>query len=444
MNRQSIENYWKYYGWEAILALLMSFTMIITFAQGYYIPDRAADNIPMALLFSAGVLIYCFIGNYNKRTMIIFSILFLFIVAGLLLSLRARGEDIVDKEGSSTSIYIYYIAAVIIPALVFLLSRARPGLAVLFLAGVYVYALNAFLEFETKNWCLIIYLLSAIVMYLMRQYRIMIIRNSTVEPEFGQFAASTGGTVILSILISLIIFTGIIRPLAPPTMDLKVIAKYMSYQILEMIGVAEQYQLPDQRTESNEHNDEQKETNQKEETEEKTNDDTLASEGNELNRPDTGSNEDKEDLRSVSWTRNKLILAVMIIIAVIASVASAFILKLLRRKKHMERLRRGDAKKQVIETYRFCLEKFAKLGFPRPDQYTELEYADSCYDRLAPYLKGSVDLDEMTDIFMDARYEGREIPDETADRFAEIYPAILSNYLRLHGRLRYMLKFFIL
>ena len=91
----------------------------------------------------------------------------------------------------------------------------------------------------------------------------------------------------------------------------------------------------------------------------------------------------------------------------------------------MERLRMGDPRQQVIETYRFCLGKFAKLGFPRPDQYTELEYADSCYDRLSPYLKGSVDLDEMTDIFMDARYEGREIPEETADRFAEIYPSIL-------------------
>ena len=444
MNRQSITNYLKYYGWEAVLALLMSFTMIITFAQGYYIPDSAADNIPLALFFSSVVLIYCFTGNYNKRTMILFSILFVFIVAGLFLALRAKGEDIVDKEGSPTSIYIYYIAAVIIPALVFLLSRARPGLAVLFVAGVYIYALNAFLQFETKSWCLIIFLLSAIVMYLMRQYRIMIIRNSTVEPEFGQFAFSTGGTVILSIVLALTLFLGVIRPLAPPTMDLKLIARYLSYQILEMIGVAEQYQLPDQETKSNEHNDEQKETDQKEETEEKTNDDTLASEGNELDRPDTGSSEDKEDLRSVSWVRSKLILAVIIIAAVIAAIVSAFILKLRRRKKHMERLRMGDPRQQVIETYRFCLGKFAKLGFPRPDQYTELEYADSCYDRLSPYLKGSVDLDEMTDIFMDARYEGREIPEETADRFAEIYPSILRNYQRLHGRLRYMLRFFIL
>lgn len=119
-------------------------------------------------------------------------------------------------------------------------------------------------------------------------------------------------------------------------------------------------------------------------------------------------------------------------------------MKLRSRKKQMERLQMGDARQQVVDTYRFCLEKFAKLGFPRPDHYTELEYADSCYDRLSPYLRGSVDLDEMTDLFIDARYEGRRISEEDAERFAGIYPAMLRNYRRLHGSFRYALRFFFL
>lgn len=444
MNRQAIANYWKYYGWEALLALLMSFTAIITFAQGFYIPDSAADNILLALVFSVGVLLYCFSGNYNKRTMIVFSVLFVVIIAVLFLALHAGGKDIVDTKDSATSIYIYYIAALIIPTVVFLLSRTRLGLAVLFLAGIYLYALNAFLKFETKPWCLIIFIHAAIVMYLMRQYRIMILKNNTSEPAFGQFAGSTAGTVVLAIMLGTLLFFGLIRPLAPPVMDLKLIAKYLSYQILEMIGVTEQYQQPDQNSESNLNNDQQQETSEKEETDEKSNEETQAEEGDELERPDTGANEDKEALRSVSWEHSRLLLAILITLAVVAAIVSAFLLKLWNRKKQMARLQLGDSRQQVIDTYRFCLEKFAKIGFPRPAQYTELEYADSCYDRLAPYLKGSVDLDEMTDLFIDARYEGRDIPEEEAERFAGIYPAFLRNYRHLHGNFRYLLRFFTL
>ena len=441
MNRQEISNYWKYYGWEALLALLISVTTLVTFAQGFYIPDSAADNVFLALLFSAGILLYCFTGYYNKRNMILFSILFVVIVAVLLAALHAGGKDIVDRQDSVTSIYIYYIAAAIIPAAVFLLSRTRIGLAVLFLGGIYIYALNAFLKFETKLWCLVVFILAAIVMFLMRQYRIMILKNMAAEPAFGQFAGTTAGTVAVAIMLSAALFFGVIRPLAPPAMDLKIIAKYLSYQILEMIGVTEQYQQPDQNSESNLNNDQQQETSEKEETEEKTNDETQAEDGDDLERPDTGANQDEEGLRAVSWIHSPLLLILLITAAVIAAIVSAFLLKLQRRKKQMARLLSGDPRQQVVDTYRFCLGKFEKLGFPRPDHYTELEYADSCYDRLSPYLRGSMDLDEMTDLFIDARYEGREIPEADAERFAGVYPSLLKNYRQLHGNLRYLLRF---
>ena len=444
MNRQSVVNYWKYYGWEALLTLLMSVTTIITFAQGFYIPDSAADSILLAVLFSAGVLVYCFSGNYNRQTMILFSILFVFIVVGMFLALRSKGTDIVDAKDSSTSIYIYYIAAIVIPALVFLLSRTRPGLAVLFLAGVYLYALNAFLNFETKPWCLVLFMLASIIMYLMRRYRIMIIRSRTKEPAFGQFAGSTAGTVIVSVLLGTALFFGVIRPLAPPTMDLRVIAKYLSYQILEMIGVTQQYQQPDLNSESDMNNDQQKDTSQKEETEEKTDEETQAEEGNDLERLDTGSNRDKEQRRAVSWEHSPVLLAALIAAGIILAIVSAFLLKLLRRKKQMERLQLGDARQQIVDTYRFCLGRFEKIGLSRPAQYTELEYADSCSDRLAPYLEDTVSLEEMTDLFLEARYKGIPVSEEDAARFAEIYPAFLRNYRRLHGNLRYAARFFVL
>ena len=442
MNMNAVKNYWKYYAWEALPALLMSFTLIITFAQGFYIPESAANNIPLALVFSACVLAYCFAGNYNKRTMLIFSVLYVVITALLLLLMRAGGIDIVDESGSDTSIYIYYIAAFLIPAIVFVLTRTRPGTAVLFLAGIYLYGLNAFLKFDTKPWCLVIFVVSAIILYLLRQYRIMAIKNRTVDPEFTNFAKSTAATVLAGLLIGILIFVAVIRPLAPPTADLKLIEKYMSYQVLEMIGITQQYKTPDQNSQSNNTNEQQQNTNQQEQNDEQTNDDTQATEGNELERPDSGASQDETPLSSISFEKRLLFLIIMIIVLAVAAAVSAFLIRRYMRKRKMKELGTGTYKDQVINTYRYLLTRFAKIGFKRPDHYTEIEYADSCYKRLGPYLRGAADIDEITDMYLEARYTKDDVPAESASKISGVYPALLENYKRLHGKLRYLLKYF--
>lgn len=442
MNLMDIKNYFRYYGWEILLTMVLSVTLLLTFAQGFYIPDRAADSVPLAAAVSAGVLVYCFTGNYNRRMMIGFAVLFVVAAAILAGMLRVGGTDIVDREGSGTAIYIYYIAALLIPAAVFVLSRWRIGIAVLFLAGIYMYGLMDFLHFETRPWCLVLFVTGCVVLFLLRQYRLMVMKNSTVNPAFAPFTLSTAATAAVSILLALVLFFGIIRPLDPPTMDLKLITKYLSYEILEMLGITNQYQIPNEDLMTDQQNQDQKETSEKEQTEEQDNQETDTTDGDQLQKAEKGADEDPDPATAIRYGVNWKLLVLVLIALVIASIVGAFVLRRLQRKKKIESLQQGSTRRQVVETWRFLMECFRKLGFPCPDSYTEREYAEVAGERLQVYTRNSMNLDEMTELFLKARYSPDPVSEEEAERMAQVYPAILENYEKLWGKLRFLLHYF--
>ena len=441
-----MKSFWNYHGWEGLLCLLSSVPLVLSFSQGFYIPDRVADSVPIAALVCAATLLYCFLGSYDRVTILCFSLGFAAIAAVFFLWMRHAGIDIVDAEGSATAVYIYYIAAPLIAAITFLLSRSRLGIVALLLIGSCLHAVLVFLHFEIQAWYVALFVLGTVALFLLRQYRVNALRSSTVTPKFGRYFGVSAAVGLAGLLLALGFWAAVIRPLAPPVLDLKLLTKYMSYDILDMVGIAKQYPIPDDLfTDTRETEQDLSVNDQDTETEEgpPVEQDPLETDSGE-SLPDTGANDTPLPLDSVSYDRDLTgWLAAVIILIVLLLVSVPFVRKYLRRRR-LSKLTRGEPREQVIGLYRFYLKKFSRIGCPRAPAQTEQEYAAQYETRLTPFLEGGLSLGHMTGLYLDARYGGLPVSEEDCAAFAEVYMIFLRNYRSLTGPIRYLIKFFVL
>jgi hypothetical protein len=232
--------------------------------------------------------------------------------------------------------------------------------------------------------------------------------------------------------------------LNPPTLDVELLTRYMRYDVLELVGIAQQYPVPDDwdtdgsqgdTIQAGETNDTQDDT--PEEADSQENGPAVPEE----NQPDPS---DTKDLASVSYDQDLAgLLAVALVLAFLALLSVPFVRRWLRRRR-LARLRQGTPEEQVVALYRFYLEKFARLGCPRLPAQTEREYARRYSEQLSGYTQGGMSLERMTALYLDARYGGLPPADEECQALAELYPVFLKNCRMLMGRGRYLFKYFVL
>lgn len=443
-----MKQYIRYHGLEWLLCTLASAALLVYFAQGFYIPDKFADSVFLALAATGALLVLCYFGNYNRFTMVICSAVFALGFVLMFVFMRANGIDIVDEPESDTAVYIYVFAAVIIPLIVFLLSRSRVGSAALFLLGILLGAVIDYLGFDSKTWCAVAFAGAVVAMFLLRQYRRNALKGSTVSPSFGRFLLTAAITVAVAAALAGGLFVGVISPLNPPTAKLNLVTSYNRWDILERVGIAQAYKLPDDLLAEL---DEDKLQNSNEEGE--TPDDLLT----ELEAPEENSrlendrelelgnsSDNVKALTSVSYETNKTILVIIIAALLVLTIVLAPILKRRLRARQFRCISQMEPRAQTMELYRFYLKSFGKLGFARSPVQTELEYVGAFSDRLAPYTQGAIGIEQLTDTYLEARYGGRETSDEARKSLYGLYPKLLENYRKLSGRLKYILKYFAL
>ncbi len=440
-----MKSFWKYHGLEGILCLLAASALVINFAEGFYIPDWIRSGFYVSFLFCALTLLYCYLGSYNKGTMVAFVLGFLAIALVFFLYMRAAGIDIVDSEDSATAVYIYYICAPLIAGITFLLTRSRIGTAILFLLGIGVNACLTFLEFAVHTWCTVLFVAALMGLFLLRQYRRNALKSSTVAPKFTRFFSVSCLVSAVSVGLALLCWFAIVRPLNPPTMDIKLLTRYMSYEILDVVGIAEQYPIPDdllddqatdQEQTANEEEDEEDESLTSQPPEEQEGEDTAPLAGN--------SEDDTEELASVSYGSKMTALLALLIVLVAAILISIPVVRSRLRRRRIKKIMQGSPQEQMVELYRFYVSRFRYIGCPRGRQQTELEYLEQNGQRLNRYLGGQLDVEEMTERYLQARYGRVDPPDGLCQKYAGFYPAFLRLYRKNTGLARYLLNYFVL
>lgn len=440
-----MKQYWKNYVWEYLMCVVAASMLLLNAAQGFYIPDKLADNILLAVAACAVLMLFFFVGGYNKVSMVLVPVITGVFVVLCVLILRSKGVDIVDEEGSDTAFYIYWFAFAVICIAVYLCSRFRLGIAVLFLAGCCVSAILQFLEYQVFTWAGMVFAGSCIVLFLLRQYRAQALNSSTAQPNFRRFFQSGFLVVLVAALLSCGVFFAVIRPLAPPTVELKFLERYLAFNIIEHTGISDNYQIEDDEQYTDEKDDTLDNTEEIEEGETPiSQDEDTPDESEKQENDDARQPPGQVELSAVSYTVTPVLWVILWCILILLVLLLPPALRIWLRKHRMKRIAAMEPAAQIQSLYYFYLKKFRHLGWKKRSNETPLEFAARGGDALERYLSGTCGLDDLTNAFMEVRYGGGVPADSTCDACRAIYGVFLKNCKRQMGTVRYLSKFYVL
>lgn len=440
-----MKQYWKNYVWEYLMCVSAASMLLLNTAQGFYIPDQLAGNILLAVAVCAALMLLFFLGGYNKVSIVLVPAVTGVLAVLSFLFLRSRGVDIVDEEGSETAFYIYWFAFAIVCIAVYLCSRFRFGIVVLLLAGCCVSGILQFLEYQVFTWAGMIFAGSCIVLFLLRQYRAQALNSSTAAPNFRRFFQSGFFMVLVAAVLGCGVFFAVIRPLNPPTVELKFLERYLAFNILERTGISDYYQIQSEDQYTHQQDDSTDNTEDIDEGETPiSQDENTDLEDNKTEPDDAQQPPGQVELSTISYTVTPVWRVILWCVLVLFVFILPPVLRIQLRKYRMKKLKEMEPIAQIQELYRFYLKKFRYVGWKKRSSETPMEFAARSGDALERYLSGACGIDRLTDLFMEARYGGG-IPTETAcAECREVYSLFLKNCKKQMGTFRYLLKFYVL
>ncbi|MCD8110725.1 MAG: DUF4129 domain-containing protein [Clostridiales bacterium] len=438
-----MREYLKERVWEILLCAVASAAIVVVFCQGFYVPDETADNFWLALVISAVIIFFVFLTGYNRIGLIIFPIAVAAAAAVGFLYLNVSDVDIVDVEGSDTSIYIYVFAVVIVPLVVYLVTRGRVGVWVLMIVGSTFIGAMDYLHYEVRVWWLICFICCCPILYVLKLYRARSLSGSAFSPQFGKLFRTGLVVALISLVLAGGVYAGVIRTISPPTSDMEFISRIIRWNVLEQVGVTDQYTVLNNELTAatdwntlltNEKNEE--EDTEAQEQEEQTEEEEEALGDNSGN----GSGEETE-YSAVSFQERIFNYIILLIVLICIAVAAIPLTKNYLWKRKLKEAASLPPRDRAILLCRYYMKRFGRLGFGRAQFQTELEYADHSHAALDNFTEGTLSLPAMMELYVRARY-GHIPPTEEEDAaLLGFYPAFKKNFRKKKGVFVWLLNY---
>lgn len=443
----SMKEYLKSCIWEWILGILVSWGLCQIFFHGFYIAESWQGNYLCSLLVMALLTAGCLTGAYDKRSVKIAvpSGIAVLILALVLVQQISQSQNAFRDQEENAG--VYFLILILTSLAVFFLSRTRIGSGILFVGGSFFASTIQFLYETSEIGWLILFLCSAGAMYLYKTYQKNVRENSTVKADFRRAFLTATVACIVILLLSSGIFFGIVKPLDPPTRDLKLITKYMSLEVLEKTGVADTHILNDTDEKTDNVNEEENDSKKKGDKENQT-------EGEKSKQEDQEQKDKKENPTKLDDMLNQFFYAIKYIAAkitpmllipfLILLILAVILTKILLRKRWLKKVMEKERRNQIIEFYEFYIKRFQKMKVRKAPEETPYEFAE----RSAPYLREfhaeNTSFADLTDIFVKARYSEADVEEDDYQRYLMFYQGFYKNCREYLGTFKYILKFFTL
>lgn len=434
-----MRQYIRYRGWDFVLCVLISIGMAVNVLSGFEI-DFVKEQLLILILVTAAVSLLCFLAAVNKRSAVAG------IIIGIVLAAAAaavvRGREIFSNEAENAQM-IFYLVIVIAAIAVFLIGRSRVGIVILFLLGNLLHAGAAFLEFPCYLWAYVLFLAGTAGLYFYRVYTISVMRAHTGKVRFGRFMIQNLCMCVAALLLASAVFGGVVRPLDPPTQEIKLIQKLESFEILQKIGVASIKVYPDRQKQSADTPDDEIATDEITDQQE-----TPDSAGGQIETPEKNNQleqlfdsiANQTDAKAVSYDRMNLWFVWLI--AAAAAVAAVILLRRWMRKRWFERIEQLPLPERVYNLYRYFLFGLKKAGHVKSGHLTLPEFQSLQKEELQKYDADGVSFLQLTDIYMRTFYGNKEVTEEEFDAYRTYYAAFRKKLCKNMGRLKYILIYF--
>ncbi len=417
---------------------MISAAAAFNIVKAFDISEERAGSLPTMLLTALLVQTILFLLAYRKQTAVcgtavcaVLSAAAIAYIHSLNVSEPEAGSGAEAAAVGASPVYTeeryYYVILIVTALVIFLLTRRRWGAAVLFFCGVFGLGAIAFLEYGASPAAYIIFMLGTAVSFIYKGYQKNALETDTVEVNLKGWFCIAAALSAIACLIAVLLVVTVIRPLDPPTRQLRLITVLETLPVVEKMGVSsEMYVFDDQKTTEN------------------TNDDTMTSnsEGEEENdTPDEEDTEGQNDRTDQKMSLNGIGSATAAVVAQAVRytnedrrwlkaliIAAAAIAALLSAKYMKRRLDYGawcgkPAREAVLDGYAFYRKKLGRLGIKRAGDETLFEYADrnrtqlERFESRAETVKGT--FADMTGIYVRTYYGGLAPTGEEAQIFRD-------------------------
>ena len=433
---------------DCILCILVSSALAYTACSGFYSTQPYQDLTGTLIIIAicAGVTIVLFLVSLNRMTRIVGSIVFGFVIAGLFAAAAATSTVETPMDDSSGNNLYLAFCTLMPPLVVYQLSRRKATCVLLAVFGVLLCAVIEYLYWYGHVVAFILFLVGVIALYVYRTYQKSLLNSESEHLAFMSVTAAGLTVALVAVGIGVGVFSGIIAPLEPPNMVIKLITEHYRAEEREVRGVGSSADVRNNELSTSEGDDKSQSDDAKED-EADTDDDADAGK-NPLDI--LGLNDENSLLGSLGAGLASLtmgfpdwwpIIAVLIVIALIVSAIS--LKKWLRRRRLNKILDKGPDK-AVEELYLFFLNRFARFKIPEPDTLTLQEYAAGFSDTFSKFEKclGAPAFADLTRVYIGHVYGDQAIGPDELGRFTDYYRLFYKRACGYLGRLRYCRMFF--
>jgi len=431
---------------EFILCLVAAVALTVNVLQGFKLTDRMYTSYGMFIVVTAIVLAALFLVCYSSRTKLIGIPVLIGIAAVLVVVCYQLGYSLLETDVIEDNWGTCVLVMIVIAVLVFAASRTRLGSGIFAIAGAITHAWICVCLYDFSVWALAVFLLAAGVQFLYTRYRHQIIHADARKHAFLPLMGTSVVVVVLAITLSAGVWFGIIAPTEPPTMDITLVTRVVSIEVLERVGISKKTVLLDRsnmadtpddyETDSDELNDEQEEEeegmeNSSPEDDASLNDDLL-----------TGQNQNifTNTLGGYS-IRDYPVLLILLIVVIAAAVVGLITRFQMRHKIRLKKLSEKDRDEQVRLMYHLFRSKMKRMGISGALYDSPVRSAEHLKDKTVLLDEGGPTWLELSEIFSRLAYGGISPGEEEYDSYVTFYHNFWKACRKICG-FRYLWKQF--
>lgn len=436
-----MRKYWKYKIWDVLLCVMISLGLTLNLLSGFQIDDVATKWLPYLIVGICLVSLVCGMFAFNKKTAVagILTGIALFIVVVVL----SRSQKWFENEKQNT-IQILICVMTIVAVLVFLAGRNRVGRILMLLLGNVLQAGAAFLQFPVSLWGYLLFLAGCGVLIFYHTYLGGLRKAQSGKISLGRFMLQNICICLIALGLTGGVYVGIVRPLNPPTQELKLIQKLMSFEVLEKIGVSTTVTLPNPEEQSEQTDlDDTLATDQREEQNENgmgADVDQADQKEQESGTNDTSQSEELSE-KATAITYEAKSHWYLYVIAAAAAVIVFFLSKRWSRKHWLHMVEQLPYKKRVEKMYLYFLKGFGSAGYKKAEHLTLDEYIAQNSDAWKKFETDGVSVMELNQIYQKAYYGQMDISEEEYELFRKFYQKFPEKLCEVMGKGRYALYY---
>lgn len=454
------------------LVVLSAWAVAVVCLNGFFL-DGLLESMgwwgraALSFVVVAVLVLVLYAVSYKRTTMVmgvaLYLVLVVLLIAGAMALSGAEDTVYADAEGN----YLYLVLVLVLCATAcFLLTRTLPGSAVWFVVAAFACSVvQAFYQSE-EVVCSVLGTFTALVLVVHKNLRLGVERADQAS------APSSVGTLLSAVApvagvfaVALALWFGVIAPLGPGVLDIKLITDYRSLPIVEQKGTAQELPVFDVTLTSDNLVDGfyyttddlvedptssvmidaaavlQKQQQQQMQGDQ--GDSGADSGGGESDALDQESLDPQYDPHSYTWDSPWWLVPLIVTILVVGGLLAYFIGRRIWRRRRLERMLAAPPAEQLKLLYRFELERLRRLGFSVPVGMTLMEFAATSQRNMDMITEETrVSFDALTQLYTKCDYGQHEPTEEEILPFVTYYLGFWKAARTQLGGVRYFFRSF--